>query len=299
MSHPIPTAGSTRAGWLLGLGAALGLALAAASLLRAPEGADALPAGLVARVDGAPIRRESFERLLSALAADRRAPLGEADRRHVLDRLIEEELLVQHAVMLGLVRTDRRVRADLVSAVLASINAAADGYEPDPDELAAFYASNRDYFARPARLRVRRVFVAEGASDDEASGRARQATERLRAGEPIDAVREALGDEVLAPLPDAALPPAKLREYLGPSALQAAQALAPGEVSEPVSTPQGHHVLLLVSRTESEAPPLAGVESQVRNEMRRREGDRLLRERLDELRADADVQVAPELAGGA
>ncbi|MGI9591603.1 MAG: peptidylprolyl isomerase [Myxococcota bacterium] len=284
-----------RARGLLALGATAGLVLAAASLLGGSRQGAELPPGAVARVNGTLIRTEAYQRLLAALASDRRSPLTEADRQRVLDRLIEEELLVQHAVELGLVKTDRRVRADLVTAVLASLNASADAYEPDEAEVAAFYAENRDYFARPGRLHVRRVFVAARPEEDAGAvlARARAVSARLGAGEDFEAVRAELGDEPVAPLPDAPLPAAKLREYLGPSALEAALALGPGQVSEPVETPQGLHVLVLQRRSEAEAPPLAEVAPQVRAEMRRREGDRVLRERLDSLRRDAHVSLAP------
>jgi hypothetical protein len=196
---------------------------------------------------------------------------------------------------LGLLETDRRVRADLVSAVLASINAGADGYAPEPDAIEAFYAPNQAYFAKPARIQVRRVFIGRGEDPEAARERAQRASERLRGGESIERVRRELGDEVLAPVPDAPLPPAKLREYLGPSALEAALALPPLGVSDPVETPQGFHVLLLVARSDSEARPLESVLPQVVAEMKRREGDRRLRERLDELRSDANVVVTAEL----
>ncbi|MBW2281909.1 MAG: peptidyl-prolyl cis-trans isomerase [Deltaproteobacteria bacterium] len=295
MSEAATATHERRASWLLALGATLGLGVAAAHLLVAPGPGRELPEGAVARVEEAIIRDETYRRLVAALASDRRTPLTAADRERVLDRLIEEELLVQHAVALGLVGTDRRVRADMVSAVLASINASADGYTPEPDEIEAFYATNQQYFARPARVRVRHIFVAHGDEPEAARTRAQRASERLRAGEPLERVRGELGDEVLAPVPDAPLPPAKLREYLGPSALEAALALPPGGVSDPVETPQGFHVLLLLARSESQAQPLESVRPQVIAEMKRREGDRRLRERLDELRADADVVVTAEL----
>jgi hypothetical protein len=284
-----------RARWLLALGATAGLVLAAASLLGGPNASGELPPGAVARVNGTLIRSDSYERLLAALASDRRSPLTDADRQRVLDRLIEEELLVQHAVDLGLVGTDRRVRADLVTAVLASLNAAADSYEPGDDEVVEFYAENADYFARPGRLHVNRVFIAARAGEDPTAvaARAAEATARLRAGDDLEVVRAELGDEPVAPVPDVLLPPAKLREYLGPSALEAALALEEGQVSEPIETPQGLHVLVAVQRNLTSVPPLAEVAPQVRAEMRRREGDRVLRERLDTLRADADVALAP------
>jgi hypothetical protein len=295
MSEAATAAQQRRAGWLLAVGASVGLAVAAAHLLRAPGPGRELPAGVVARVESALIRSDTYLRLMAALASDRRTPLTDADHRRVLDRLIEEELLVRHAVALGLVDTDRRVRADLVSAVLASINASSDGYVPAPDEIDEFYADNQAYFARPARVHVRRVFIARGDDLPAARARARRAATLLREGESLERVREEFGDEALAPVPDAPLPPAKLREYLGPSALEAALALPPDGISDPIETPQGLHVLALVARSDRKAQPLESVRPQVIAEMKRREGDRRLRERLDELRDDADVVVASEL----
>jgi len=286
--------GEGRARWLLAAGALAGLAAAAASLLGGAGGDPPLPDDAVARVNGTILRAEEYERLLAALEGDRRVPLSDPDRRRVLDRLIEEELLVQHALALGLARSDRRVRGDLVSAVLGSLSAASDGYDPGEDEIRAFYADNRDFFAGPGRVWVRQVFVAvDGGNEETARERARRAGERLRAGEPLESVRSELGSPELAPLPDAPLPPAKLREYLGPTALLAALDLAPGATSEPVRSAQGYHVLALVEREDGGAPPLEEIVPQVRAELRRRAGDRMLRERLDQLRAEADVVVAP------
>jgi hypothetical protein len=284
-----------RARWLLLLGALAGLGTAAASLLGSHTEGSRLPEGAIARVNETLIQGEEYARLLAALEADRRTPLSDEDRVHVLDRLIEEELLVQHALALGLARSDRRVRADLVSAVLGSLAAAGDGHEPDEDEIRTFYAENRDFFAGPGRLWVRQVFVAvDGAGDDAARERAARASERLRAGEAIDRVRDELGSPEVAPLPDAPLPPAKLREYLGPTALLAALDLVPGATSGPIRSAQGYHVLSLVERDPGGAPPLEEIVPQVRAELRRRGDDRMLRERLEQLRAAADVVVVPD-----
>jgi parvulin-like peptidyl-prolyl isomerase len=284
---------SARARWLLAAGAVAGLAAAAASLLSDERSTPRIAEGAIASVNGTPIRVEEYERLLAALASDRRTPLSDEDRQRVLDRLIEEELLVQHALALGLARSDRRVRADLVSAVLGSLAAASDGYQPDDAEVRTFYEQNRDYFAGPGRLWVRQVFVAdEGGGEDAARERAERAAARLRAGEPLERVRAELGSPEVAPIPDVLLPPAKLREYLGPTALLTALDLERGKVSDPVRSAQGHHVLVLVEREPGGAPPLEESVPQVRAELRRRQGDRMLRERLDQLRGEADVTVA-------
>lgn len=284
---------SPRALWLLAAGVALGLACAAFGLLRG--GADGrLPADAVATVNGEPVPTDEYERVLAAFASDRRAPLDDEDRRHVLDRMIEEELLVQRALELGLARHDRRVRADLTSALIASVVSEAEERTPGAREIEAFYADHRDFFARPGRLRVRQVLVRAEGDAAAAQARAGQAAARLRAGENLARVAAELGDPEDAPLPDALLPPVKLREYLGPTALRTLLALEAGDVSEPVRTQAGWRVLVLAEREEEYAPPLGEIEEQVRAEWVRRRGERALREYLDELRRRADVQSASD-----
>jgi parvulin-like peptidyl-prolyl isomerase len=277
---------------LLVLGAALG-AVAAAAGLSLPTGRGTLPAGVVAMVNGEPVRTEDYNRMLEALASDKRDPLTAEDRQHVLDRLIEEELLVQRGLSLGLARYDRRVRADLTQTVIDGIVSDVGDREPDEETLAAFFQANRDFFAGPGRLRVRQVFVrVRTPTDPAAEARAAEATRRLRAGEDFATVQAALGDAPLSPLPDALLPPAKLRDYLGPTALRTALELGSGAVSDPVRSGTGYHVLEVVERQSDSVPALADVRPQVVNEYRRRAGERALRDYLDELRANADVVVS-------
>ncbi len=280
---------------LLVAGALAGAGLAAAGLT-APAHSGALPAGVVALVNAEPIRTEDYRRMVQALANDKRDALSAADRQRVLDRLIEEELLVQRGLALGLARHDRRVRADLTATVIDGIVSGANEPEPSDDELAAFYAANRDFFSGPGRVRVQQVFVRVTTPTDAAAlARAEQAARRLRAGESAAAVAAELGDPPLSPLPDAALPPAKLRDYLGPTALRTALELGVGEVSAPVRSGTGYHVLQAVERQPDAAPAFADIRPQVVAEFRRRAGERALRSYLDELRASASVVVAEPL----
>ena len=276
----------------LALGALAGLVCAAVALL-ASGGGGGLPLNAAATVNGTPIRAEQVDRALAALAADRRSPVGPAERRHVLDRLVDEELLVQRGLELGLARLDRRVRGDLVAAVIELVVAEADGAEPEDAEVEAFYAEHRDYFATSERLHVEQVFVRGPPTRSEGAARERaaQAAARLRAGEPLAAVAVELGDAPVAPLPADLLPLAKLAEYLGPTAARAASALAVGEVGEPVRSGSGHHVLRIAERRAGQAPPLAEIEEEVRAELRRRAGDRALRDYLAELRERADLRI--------
>jgi parvulin-like peptidyl-prolyl isomerase len=303
MAAPTPSRSPAerRALVLLGAGAVLGLAFAAFGLMRDAPGGMIGPGGLapdaIASVNGEPVRLEAYERAVQALASDRRSPLGDAEKRHVLDRLVDEELLVQRGLELGFARHDRRIRGDLVSAVIQLVVQQAEASEPDDDEVERFYRENRDYFARTGRLRVQQILVRARPSEDEADARRRaeQAVERLRAGEAFETVDEALGDPQVAPLPADLLPATKLREYVGPTAARAALALQAGEVTDPVRSASGFHVLRLADLEEGRVPPLSEIEAGVRAELVRRAGDEALRGYLDELRERADLRVADEL----
>jgi parvulin-like peptidyl-prolyl isomerase len=277
----------------LSLGALAGVVCAAIGLLASGERGGELPANAAASVNGTVIRLEEFDRAVQALAADRRDPIGPEQRRHVLARLLDEELLVQRGLELGLARHDRRVRGDIVSAVIELVVSQAGADEPSESEVRAFYDQNRDYFAHTDRLLVAQVFVraAPLRSEQEARARAEQAAQRLRAGEPIERVDAELGDPQVAPVPRDLLPAAKLREYLGPTAARAAAALEVGAASEPQRSSTGYHVLQLVQREPGFTPPLADVADEVRAEVRRRASERALRTYLDDLRARADVRV--------
>ncbi len=289
---------SRRAPLLLALGAATGLVLAAAGLVgQRRTDRSSLPPSVVARVNGEPISTDDFQQLVAGLAGDRREPIDDQQRRQVLDRLIEEELLLQRALDLGFARKDPRVRADLTQAMIAAIVDESKDLQPSDVELRAFYEENQAFFTPSGALRVRQIFCRAPTLGDVAATEARcaDAAKRLRAGEDYATLRQQLGDQELSPLPDTPLPPSKLRDYLGPTALRAVLDLAPGAVSEPVRSGTGFHVLQVVEHQPTAAPPLDAIKTEVLAEYRRRAGDRALRAYLDDLRSRSDVVVGEPL----
>ncbi len=288
---------SKRALRLLTIGAFAGLVLAAWGLIRPGEALRAsLPDDAVALVNGTRIRQADFLRLVAGVERDAREPVGRELRDRVLLRMIEEELLVQRALELGLAEVDRRVRADLVGAVIQSITADAEQQEPSDAELREFYGEERDFFTRPGRARVHQIFfrVRVAEEDEPALSRAREARRRLLDGVAWTTVREEEGDEEISPVPDALLPAQKLLEYLGPTALRTALELEPGAWSEPVRSGSGYHLLHLVDRDPPVVPDFDDIEPLVRNEWTRRAGDRALRVYLDDLRRNAEIVLRAE-----
>ena len=290
--------GQRRSLVLLACGTLVGVVAAAAGLLSANEVVSSeLPADAAARVNGKIVERAYYERLLHALASDTRTPIGDEQRRFVIDRLIEEELLIQRGLDLGLAHHDARVRKDLSRAMVDSVVAEYGDLEASDAELRTFFAENEGFFARTGRYRVRQIWVSVPnlAAGDDAFDRAREAAERLRTGEPFAEVHARLGDTPISPVPDALLPPAKLVDYLGPTALRTVLELEPGQTSEPIRSSTGYHVLQLLERGATQVPGFEAVRQQVLAEFQRRKANEALRAYLDDLRARADVEIAADL----
>jgi hypothetical protein len=273
--------GERRSVILLGIGAAAGLALASARLVWRPADAATLPAEAVAVVNGQPIARADFERAVDAVASDRRAGLAAGDRARVLQRLVDEELLLQRAMDLELPRRDPRIRGQLVTTVIDTALSGDARGEPSEGTLRAFYDGHRSYFARPGRVRL--VHRAVPGTDAASRDRAVALAEALQAGRPPDPTPD------VVTVPDALLPVAKLEQYLGPSVLQTVLALPVGGVTQPIASQGGYHVIRLAEREQEEIPPYDEVRALVRTEFVRRRGEEALRAYLDELRAGATI----------
>ena len=123
--------------WLLA-GAALGVGLAVRGVVRAGGDTPRLPADAVAVVGNSVISRQVLD---DAVAADTEGqPQRGADpevRRRVLERLIDEGLLVQGALAIGLPTRDAKVREDLASAMRENVTGEAVSQPPD-DVLRAY-----------------------------------------------------------------------------------------------------------------------------------------------------------------
>jgi parvulin-like peptidyl-prolyl isomerase len=288
-----PPARSWRGTLLLLAGALGGVAMAAGGIVSRAPAAAVVPDGAVAVVNGAPIQRVDYQRALAAVAAGRRGgTVDESLRRHVLERLIDEELLVQRGLELGLAERDPMARTYLSAAVIDLVVARADD-EPPPDDAALrrFYAEHAGYFQRAGRLSVEQAFFRAGAGGAAAArARAEEAARQLAGGADFTRVA-ALGDPPAALLPAAPIAPGKLRDYLGPTVTAAVERLAPGEVSPVLTSSDGYHLVRLVAREPPRVPPFEAVREQALAEYRRREGDRRVQRLLAERRARAAIAV--------
>jgi len=265
----------------------LSLALTGALAPRAPASVRASEA--VAFVNDVPIPRAT---LAAALA--RSGATAETARRALIANLVNEELLVQRAVEIGLLDSDRNVRKALGRAAIDMAVSENATIAPTETELRAFHANHAALFAVPRRARVRAIFFSDEYGGDEALRRARVAAAAIAAGMPFDEASTRFGDHPGLPLADALLPEAVLRRDLGPGLAEVVLALSPGGVSEPVRTGAGVQLLQLVANEPARAAGFDDARARVEAALRRQRGDEALASRISRLRTHAHIVRATD-----
>jgi parvulin-like peptidyl-prolyl isomerase len=278
-----------RASLLLGVGVTVGILLAAAGALT-PTVSD-FSGDTVARVNGKAITRHEVALVLQRL--DRDATMTPKERRTALQFLIDQELLIQRGVAIGLLESDRTVRKALVMAMIDAIVADVVAKEPTEEELRAFYGSHTAVFTLPARVHVQHIYCSGNGDLASARLQAEQASAALARGLDFQEARALYGDVESAPLPNAPAPLAVLRRSLGPTLIDAALLLKVGEISPPLSSPIGYHILRLVDRQPEQVQPYAVVKQEVRAEYFHRQRDAALQAHLDRSRRKALIVLSP------
>lgn len=279
---------------LLLLGAAaLGAVLAATGLLEpnvAPVDEEA-----AAEVNGWVVPKADFLSLVERIAEEKKRPLSTDEHSDILERLIEEKLLLQRGLELGLAERDPKVRKAISDAMVQSIIADVSALEPEADDLETFFEENTAYFAIPARLRVQQILFKDqrdGKNDSKAAyQRALDAREALLAGTPLAEVEAQLADASVLQVPNTLLPPHKVRDYIGPGLLDLAMEMNTGSISTPQRTQNAYVLLLVLELERSQEVALDSIRDKVTREYQRRAGERALRDYLERLKSEADVRL--------
>lgn len=262
--------------WLLAAGALAGLACAAFGLLEF-RSAGKLPDYAAASVNDTLISKQALGEALSRLQHDSREPLDASDEEWVLKRLVEEELLVQHGLALGLAHSEHNVRATIVQSLITAATAEASASNPDDAELQAFYADNHALFTAPPAAALR-VWTTPNA----ALAAAVVAGEAAPGSEGLERVRA---------LPESMMPMSKIRDYLGPTLTgRISQRQQAGFYSETIA--DKNYVVQILELEEPEAAPFASIRGEVLARYRQDSADRALRDYIDSLRRQASVIVA-------
>ena len=265
----------------LALGALVGILLAGFGLF-SPVPSSTLQPETIAEVNGVSISQALFDRMISAMTEESSFQVSDERRAEVLDRLIDEELLVQRGLDLGLPQNDRTVRAIMVRNVIDSVVAESQAESVDTKTLRIFLQENSELFVGSPRYRVR-VYAA--ATEEQAT----VLLDQLIGTQLSESNLLNLDTALLPNIPDLLLPSAKLRDYVGATVLRKLQTLESGEVSESFLYQGRYLVIHLVEQQLSSVPDFELIKDQVENEYRQQRSSEALRDYLSWLKGRATI----------
>src|SRR3984893_3890170 len=216
----------------------LGCAVSALQILHDVRVPIRLLPGTAARVNGRSIDADSGKRTVAGMdARDRRSE--SATRHDVLSRMIDEELLVQHALDSGAAETSPEVRAALVRSAITRVNAEVAA-EPIPDrELEEYFRAHSSLYATSARFEVTPFYFESQTFPDltAAQSRAEAARAQLSAGIPISQVIDN-ADRLAFVSPGQLVTARTLANYFGPVTAHLLEQMTPGQTT--AATTLGH-----------------------------------------------------------
>lgn len=171
-------------------------------------------------------------------------------------------------------------------------NEAADVSDADLDR---YYEENKRRLTLPEQVRARHILITWkplGKPDDRAFIREQMVPilERARAGEDFAALAREFSDDY-ATRQAGGDTGFFYRGQMAPAFEAAAFALEPGEISEPIETAFGVHIIRLEERQELEVMALDDIRDQLREHVRTEQAEQAVRDEIERLKAAADIKV--------
>jgi peptidyl-prolyl cis-trans isomerase C len=227
------------------------------------------------------VRRSEFERHVMKLEQQGGAPLDPTVRAALLDRFLEERVVVLEARARGLASTQSTPEQEEAAARKLLADEGLSGVEVRDEEVSAYYQAHASEFQSPETVSLRQILVP---TMNEARDVRRRLLKDPRSfpalAQTLSRAPEASAGGVMGRFTRGQLPPELER---------AAFALAPGQVSEPVPTAFGVHVLRLDAKQPSREPTLEESREEIRSRLRREKVDGKIQQFVAGLLARAKV----------
>lgn len=244
-----------------------------------------LPDTTAARVNDVPISADELQSLLQRRTQEG-APVEQL--LGTLDDMIDEELLIQRASELGILRRDSSVRVAIIQAMEKSILNEERGRRYSDTQLQAFFHENPALFSEPRRMRLEEIVIRDAGS---------VASSLAALGDTGSAEVVAAGNEnvSLIRLPSVPLSlNALARRYPKDVIVQLKTAVEDDVVSYQAS--RGMHLVKVLEVLAASLPPFDEARLSVLNELQIHRQDAAYDEYLAWLRQRADIRKNERVA---
>ena len=241
-----------------------------------------------AKIEDTSIPMEKYLVQLEGLAKDKRSPITQSDKEYVLERMIEEELLIKRALDLGMLDNNPMARGTIVQQMIKTIISENQRYEVTEEELKGFFEQNTGFFTKSSRLRIRQIYFSEEDFKELTFEESYKAYDLLLEGKSFDEVSK-FGSISALKIPNSLMTLTKVREYVGPSIMNIANSLVPGSFTQPIKVSGGYKIIYLLEKESADKPAFKLIRDSVLAEFLKRRDDNSLRQYLDNLKKWYDV----------
>lgn len=206
----------------------------------------------------------------------------------LMQRLIDDELILQRAESLGVLEADPGIRKILARSAINKINTESESLPISKSQLRDFYDDHQAVFERPARFAIQAVRFL---TTEDALAARRQILAGSRLSETVSFADGA----VLIEMPRSLLPTHMLRRYLGTGLTDTILQLDQDRLSQPIAQDGGLYLIHLLKIKASQAIPFQQAQSDIIIEFRSRQRQRALLEALALYKERADIRLNSSL----
>jgi hypothetical protein len=236
----------------------------------------------IARVGEKEISRQKFEEIIKVLDDQSKSELTLEKKNLIRERLIDEELLIQRAIELDLVRNDSLVKGNVIQTMFQYIINSNELAEPSEVELREYFSKEKNYFSSGKRFKLKN-YTFRNLRDAET------ARNSLNQGN-LESFLKLVETENSVDLPNVFLTPQKIRDYLGPKVLEELPSLEKGGFSNIFEINQVPSIVICIDVLLDNNPKFEEIIDQIKNKFIRDREDSLVKEYIENLRNFYEIE---------
>ena len=215
-------------------------------------------------------------------------PVQDRDKQ-LLQRLIDDELILQRAEELGILQADPGIRKLLARSAIDTVVRESQAVLIKEPELIAFYNDHQAVFQQPQRITLQ-------AAQFDDLGMANISRNAVLLGDSLKKTVSLGGGKIL-PIPVSPLPKHMLIRYLGISLTDLALGLSATQISQPIVQGDNIYLLQVIENQPATLMPFEQVRETVMTELVSRQRRDSLTTTLEELKQTASIQLNLSLLG--
>ena len=236
----------------------------------------------IARVGEKEISRQRFEEIIKVLDDQSNSELTLEKKNLIRERLIDEELLIQRAIELDLVRNDSLVKGNVIQTMFQHIINSSELVEPSEAELREYFSKEKNYFSSGRRYKLKNYTFRNSNDAETAINFLNQSNlesflKLVETGSAID-------------LPNVFLSTQKIRDYLGPKVLDELPSLEKGGFSNIFEINEVPSIVICIDILLDNNPKFEEIAEQIKNKFIRDREDSLVKEYIENLRNFYEIE---------